>query len=107
MLGPESGAAGQARASLSDDEIAATAVFALPDTPGLTNEERAMAKIADFMHHNGRSPMSYVMWPTGVRAMITMHPGMRTGDSRLTLIRVYRAGEAGLLGAFATQVPCG
>ncbi len=92
--------------SLTDDEIVASARFPLLDRDGCGSTDYAMAVIVNKMLKDV-VPMSYVIWPTGPKAMISIRPGERTGNARLMLIEAYRAAEAGILGPIVSQVPRG
>lgn len=91
--------------SLSDDEIVATAIYASADDANLSFEDRATATLASYIHATGLSPMSYVLWPSGVRMFMACFPGARDGAARTALIAAYRAAEAGQLGPLHPSVP--
>ena len=88
--------------SLTDCEIVELACFPLMMRSEALQGDYAFALLMDAMSQAGANPLALVVWPTGVKIVMTIRPGERTGAARDLMIASYRAAEAGHRGSLAT-----
>ena len=84
--------------SLSDAEILRQVIFPVLARRRVSKADYGLGLVVDQLRQRDSIPITLVLWPTGVKAMLTITPGDTSPDACGQLIRVYRAAEAGRLG---------